>query len=144
MRSPVLVVVLSLGALAACEPPGYGHHQVDAAVDGTHGDGTKPIDAAPDGPSVCDHAFRLDGHGAATSVWLTGDFIAWGGDLAHGAVAFTLDTNSGAWTGTRPFDPGTYQYKFIIDASQWITDPTNPMTISDGFGGFNSVFSCVP
>ena len=137
-------VLLVLLALAACEPPGYGHHAVDAAVDGTHGDG-KPgsPDAAPDASNVCDHGFRLDGHGGAASVWLTGDFVAWGGDPAHGAVALTLG-GDGAWTGTRSFMAGTYQYKFIVDTSMWITDPTNPQTIDDGLGGKNSVYSCVP
>jgi hypothetical protein len=133
---------ISLALLAAaCEPPGYGKHGADAGIDGTHGDGKSP-DAAPDASSgLCDHGFRLDGHGGAASVWLTGDFIAWGGDPAHGATAFTLG-NDGGWTGTRSFPIGSYQYKFIVDGTMWIPDPTNPMKIADGFGSFNSLFSC--
>jgi hypothetical protein len=42
------------------------------------------------------------------------------------------------------FTAGTYVYKFIIDGSMWIADPTNPQQIDDGVGGKNSVYSCVP
>jgi hypothetical protein len=131
---------------AACEPPGYGRHDPDAAPgDGTHGDGTKAIDAAIDAPAqnVCDHGFRLDNHAGATSVWLTGDFIAWGGDPGHGAVVFALGAD-GVWTGSRQFAAGSYLYKFIVDGTQWIADPGNPDSVDDGFGGKNSVYSCMP
>jgi hypothetical protein len=138
----VRFVVLAVFACGACEPPGYGHHGVDAAVDGTR-DAAKAIDAPPDSPAgVCSHGFALDGHGGATSVYLTGDFIAWGGDPAHGATAFTLVGST--WTGTRDFTAGTYQYKFIVDGSMWIADPNNPNYIDDGFGGRNSIYDCMP
>jgi hypothetical protein len=123
--------------IAACRPPGYGKHDPDAAVDAS----------ATDAPSIdtpgmsCDHGFRLDGHATATSVWLTGDFVAWGGDPGHGAIAFTLGTD-GAWTLTHTFAVGSYQYKLIIDATQWIADPTNPDQVDDGFGGKNSLYTC--
>ena len=50
----------------------------------------------------------------------------------------------GVWTGTRSFDAGTYQYKFIVDSVTWIPDPGNPTSVDDGFGGQNSVYVCVP
>jgi hypothetical protein len=142
---PRVRFALLLVALAACEPPGYGRHGIDAATDGTHGDGKTPGDAAADSPSstVCSHLFELDGHGGASTVWLTGDFIAWGGDPAHGATALTLGAG-GAWTGTRDFTAGTYLYKFIVDGSMWIPDPNNPVGVDDGFGGHNSVYDCMP
>ncbi len=34
-----------------------------------------------------------------------------------------------------------FQYKFVLDGTNWIADPNNPNTIDDGFGGVNSVFS---
>jgi len=135
------VVVATLGA-AACEPPGYGKHTgVDAAaVDGQG----HAVDASIDSPAaLCDQAFRLDNHASASSVWVTGDFIAWGGDPAHGAVVLMLG-NDGAWTGTHQFSAGSYLYKFIVDGTQWIADPANPQWIDDGFGGKNSVYSCMP
>lgn len=136
---PVLVLVLA----GACRPPGYGKHKPDAA--GPDVDASTSSDAMPDSPpaAVCHHGFRLDGHGSATSVWLTGDFVQWAGDPPHGAVAFTLGADGG-WTGERDFTAGTYQYKFIIDGTQWIPDPANPDTAPDGFGGVNSVYTCTP
>ncbi len=130
--------------VAACEPPGYGRH-FDAATGSGDPDAPRPIDAAPDGSSAktCDHAFRLDGHGTDASVWLTGDFVHWAGDPPHGAIAFTLGSDGG-WTGSYVFTAGTFQYKFIIDGTQWIPDPTNPNTVPDGFGGTNSVYTCSP
>ena len=50
----------------------------------------------------------------------------------------------GAWTGTHAFTAGTYQYKFIVDGTQWIADPDNPNSVDDGFGGKNSLYTCQP
>jgi AMP-activated protein kinase-like protein len=126
-------------ALAACRPPGYGKGGGDdGAPDAGRADAA--IDAAA---TSCDHGFRLDGHGSASSVWLTGTFTMWGGDPAHGAIALALGTDGG-WTVTHTFDVGVHQYKFIVDGSSWIPDPANPNTIDDGFGGKNSVYTCAP
>jgi hypothetical protein len=140
---------LVLCVLAACQPPGYGkakQHPDAAPADDAHpaGDGAMAgPDASPDAGPACTHAFRLDGHGTSQSVWLTGDFVMWAGDPQHGAVALTLGVD-GAWTGSHGFAVGTYQYKFIVDGSQWIPDPTDPDTAPDGFGGTNSVYTCSP
>ena len=32
-------------------------------------------------------------------------------------------------------DPGTYQYKFVIDGSTWVPNPGNPDGAPVGFGG---------
>jgi hypothetical protein len=137
-------VRLALLLVAACQPPGYGRH-FDAATGSGDVDAPRPIDASPDAPAgkTCDHAFRLDGHGTDSSVWLTGDFVHWAGDPPHGAIAFTLGTDGG-WTGSYSFMAGTFQYKFIVSGTQWIPDPTNPNTVPDGFGGTNSVYTCSP
>jgi hypothetical protein len=142
VRFALVFVIL---AVAACEPPGYGkHHDVDAGSGS--GDGSVvTTDGGPDGPmaTTCNHSFRLDGHGTDSSVWLTGDFNMWAGDPSHGAVAFTLGVD-GAWTGSYAFSAGMHVYKFIIDGTQWIPDPTNTNTVPDGFGGVNSVYDCMP
>ena len=135
--------VLLLAVIAACRPPGYGKHRGDEPTV----DAPAATDDAsnPDGTSAatCDKAFRLDGHGTASSVWLTGDFIQWGGDPAHGAAEFTLGVDGG-WTGTYTFDPGPHQYKFIVSGTDLIADPTNPDQVDDGFGGKNSLYTCAP
>jgi hypothetical protein len=137
MRLVVLAILVS-----ACTPPGYDKHvDVDAPV--------APVDAAPtttvDGATAltCTHAFRLDGHGTAQSVWLSGDFVQWAPNPTAGAIAFTLDAGGG-WNGTYDFKPGPHQYKFIIDANTWITDPTDTNTVDDGMGNTNSLYTCTP
>lgn len=147
---------LALGlvvAVAACQPPGYGKddHQVDAATgsggatadaaragDGG-GSGSATADANP--AATCDHQFRLDQYGESQSVWITGDFVAWATTPQQGAIAMVLGDDSG-WTGSYTFQPGSYQYKFIIDGSTWITDPTDTDTAPDGTGNTNSVYVC--
>src|SRR5947199_347840 len=80
-----------------------------APVDGAGSNAQTP-DASPDAAvAVCNHAFRLDGHNTASQVLLTGDFVQWAA-MPPGAVAFTLG-GDGAWTGTYPFEQGTWQYK---------------------------------
>jgi hypothetical protein len=138
-----LVPLAACLALVACRPPGYGKgdDDVDAAVGTVDG----PSDGVPDGTSAttCDKAFRLDGHSIATSVWLTGEFVSWGANPGAGAIALVLGVD-GAWTGSHTFTPGPHQYKFIIDTTQWITDPTNPNEVDDGMGNRNSLYTCVP
>jgi hypothetical protein len=140
MRAVAFVIII-----AACRPPGYSSHpDVDAATSTTDGKPTA-VDAALDAPAsgVCNDMFRLDGHGAAMTAWVSGDFCAWAADPNGGAFALTKGTD-GAWTGTRQFTPGTYQYKFVIDSTMWIPDPNDADVVDDGFGGHNSVYSCAP
>jgi len=137
-------LVLLLASVAACRPPGYGkdQHPDAAPIDGSSGSNMPTPDAAIDAAAaVCNHAFRLDGHGTASQVLLTGDFVQWAA-MPPGAVAFTLGQDGG-WTVSYPFEQGTWQYKFIVDGN-WITDPTNQMTVDDGMGHTNSVYTCVP
>lgn len=147
MRSVLLLSVLLL-ALVGCRPPGYGKgddadDQPDAAVatpDGG-GDGDGGVDAPSN--ATCHKEFRLEGHGGASSVYLTGDFVDWAPNPGAGAVPFTLGAD-GAWTGAHDFPAGTHQYKFIVSERDWIADPANPDGVDDGFGGRNSLYSCTP
>ena len=136
----LVVAVLLLGA---CRPPGYGKPESpDAAA--SPDAATSTADAAVDAAALgCAHDFRLDGQATATSVWLTGSFVSWAGNPQGGAVAFTQGTD-GAWTGSYTFQPGSHQYKYIVNGTDWILDPTNPNTVDDGMGHTNSVYSCVP
>lgn len=136
--SLLLVTMFAVG----CRPPGWDKrddHLVDAAggPDGPTVDGSTDATAAS-----CTKAFRLDGHSTATSVWLTGSFNMWAGS-PPAAIVFEQG-NDGAWTGTHTFAPGLHQYKFVVSGSQWIPDPTNPDGADDGFGGTNSLYTCVP
>jgi hypothetical protein len=135
-------LALVLLVVAACRPPGYG--KGGGGGDDVEIDAPAAIADAPavtDAAAVCTKAFRLDGHSLASSVSLTGSFVAWAG-TAPPAIAFTKGLD-GAWTGTYDFPAGMHQYKYIVDAS-WIPDPTNPNQVDDGFGGHNSVITCAP
>jgi len=142
--------VLVLIAVAGCRPPGYGKEVgEDAGVDGIDGmvrpDSGQEIDGAIDdadaAPITCDKTFRVEGQQSATSVWVSGDFVGWAGTPEDGAIALSLG-GDGAWSGTRTFDAGVYQYKLVLDGSTWIVDPANPDTVDDGLGGQNSVYRC--
>jgi hypothetical protein len=142
MRAATLAVL----TLVACRPPGYGEGDDDDATDaGGDAAAAAPdgaaIDAGPDAPALtCEASFALAGRADATSVWLTGDFVAWAGTPEAGAVPLALDGE--VWRGGRVFDEGSYQYKFVVDGAEWIPDPDNPETVDDGFGGVNSVYRC--
>ncbi len=69
----------------------------------------------------------------ATKVELAGDFNSW-----SKPIELNDDDGDGIWITIAKLDPGTYQYKFIVDG-QWKPDPTNPMIVDDAHGGFNSV-----
>lgn len=119
------------GADGGCGEGGVG--PVDAAMD----------DAGPPPPPCNELTFTLDAPGA-TTVWLSGDWLAtgavWPATPAAGALELTFDAGSGRWTTTTLVEPiGRHLYKFIVDGTMWIPDPTNPVREADGVGGFNSV-----
>jgi hypothetical protein len=76
--------------------------------------------------------FTLDAPEAG-AVFLAGDFNGWN------ATADPLTKGSdGTWSVTVALDPGSYEYKFVVD-DQWREDPDNPDKKDDPFGGSNSV-----
>ncbi len=142
MRSAFVVAAL----LAACEPPGYHKHAAPPDAAGATADAPASTDAGTGTDATaaaCMQPFRLDAATAAgaSTVVLTGDFVHWAGDVASGAIAMTKGGDA-AWTVTYGFARGTYQYKFVLDGSMWIADPSNPNSVDDGFGGKNSVYTC--
>jgi glycosidase len=73
--------------------------------------------------------------GTESSVELRGDYRsdAW-------MVGDKMQKQGNQWkvTVNVPYDKPV-QYKFLVDGMKWVTDPNNPMSVSDGFGGMNSV-----
>ena len=134
-----LVLVVTL---AACEPPGYGNrHHVEPDAAASHGDAPKSVDAASDAAGLaCTQMFSLANYASASTVVLTGDWVMWAGTVQAGAIA--MSNTNGTWSLSYGFARGTYQYKFVVDGSMWIADPGNPMSVDDGFGGKNSVYTC--
>jgi len=138
--------VVFVGLLAACRPPGYGK---EPSVDsGASPDGTPAVQAdaaTTDGAPAagCHHGFRLDQHGEASSVWLSGDFVSWAPSPQQGAIPFVLGADSG-WSVAYDFAAGPHLYKFIIDGNDWILDPTDTDVVDDGMGNQNSRYICTP
>ena len=73
----------------------------------------------------------------ATSVSLVGDFNSW-----NTARTPLRKDESGLWLAeVEAPRVGTYQYKFIVDGSRWLEDPSNGMKVPDNYGGLNSVLT---
>ncbi len=82
--------------------------------------------------------FAFDSMGRTLrTVHLAGTFNGW----SPTAWPLTRDATSGEWTLDQTVANGTHQYKFVLDGSEWVRDPRNAMTASDGFGGQNSVLT---
>ena len=72
----------------------------------------------------------------AASVAVAGDFNEW-------EPAFALDDldGDGIWTGRVPVRPGVHAYMFVIDGTEWRTDPRADRYQDDGFGNRNALLA---
>ncbi len=101
----------------------------------------QPPDAPQLGPVAITEIlveFSLDAPGA-TTVAVAGDFSGWESN-------FILDDadGDGIWTGRIPITPGVHQYMFVIDGTEWVTDPRAQRYSDDGFGNRNAVLAVTP
>ena len=71
---------------------------------------------------------------AASTVRLAGDFNDWNPDL----ISMQFDEASSLWRTAVPLEPGSYQYRFVVDG-EWRDDPNNPNRKHDPYGGMNSI-----
>lgn len=71
---------------------------------------------------------------SAAVVTLVGDFNQW--DLK--ARPLKRDAG-GLWKVTVRLEPGTYQYKFVVNGKRWEEDPLNLHRILNEHGTFNSI-----
>ena len=96
---------------------------------------------APLGPAAVTEIlveFSLEAPGA-TTVAVAGDFSGWESD-------FVLEDadGDGIWTGRVPITPGLHKYMFVIDGTDWVTDPGAQRYADDGFGNRNAVLAVAP
>jgi hypothetical protein len=79
--------------------------------------------------------FALEAPGAQ-SVAVAGDFDGWEG-------SHTLEDvdGDGVWTGRIPLRPGVHAYMFLVDGTDWMTDPRAQRYQEDGFGNRNAVLA---
>ena len=75
-------------------------------------------------------------------VLASGSFNDWG-DNAATATVLTDDDGDDVWQVLLTLEPGSYQYKFVVDGV-WLADPANPNQADDGYGGVNSVLVVDP
>ena len=82
--------------------------------------------------------FSLEAPGA-TTVAVAGDFSGWESD-------FVLEDadGDGVWTGRIPITPGLHMYMFVIDGTDWVTDPGAQRYSDDGFGNRNALLAVAP
>jgi 1,4-alpha-glucan branching enzyme len=69
----------------------------------------------------------------ARSVRLVGDFTNWD----EGAIDLKKQP-SGIWKTTVALDPGTHEYRFIVDG-EWCDDPDATMRVKNAFATENCV-----
>ena len=70
-------------------------------------------------------------------------FGSWNGWSSPGLRARLV--RSGFWQAVMPRPQmGRHTYKFLLDGRRWLTDPANPASMADHFGGWNSVLAVRP
>lgn len=77
--------------------------------------------------------FALEAPGAR-SVAVAGDFTTW-----TPMVELEDPDGDGIWSGRARLRPGIHKYMFVVDGSEWVTDPRAPRHVDDGFGNRNAV-----
>jgi 1,4-alpha-glucan branching enzyme len=117
----VVLLAAAIAASAACFSGCFG--------------GARP-NAQRGGPEIVEGGVIFHFYDAkATRVNLVGDFNNWSPRID----AMVDENGDGEWTLYYTLAPGVYQYKFVVNGTQWIPDPRNPERVNDGFGGENSV-----
>jgi len=72
----------------------------------------------------------------ASSVAIAGDFTDWAPNLG-----MDDSDGDGIWTIRVPMKPGVHEYMFLIDGSQWVTDPNAGRYEQDGYGHSNAILA---
>jgi hypothetical protein len=92
-----------------------------------------PPIVAGDTPAQLYVEFVLRAPGAR-SVAVAGDFTTWSPD-----VELQDADGDGVWAGRVLVQPGMHRYMFVIDGTEWVTDPNAARHTDDGFGNRNAV-----
>lgn len=70
----------------------------------------------------------------ADQVFLAGNFNNWSPN------SLPMVNENGVWKISMELEPGEYQYKFVVNGTNWMEDPDAPSYVDDGFGGKNGAF----
>lgn len=79
--------------------------------------------------------FRLQLEQPAQVVYLAGTFNDW----QVGRNPMHSEDGGKTWTLTLHLMPGVYQYKFVVNGTEWCTDPNAVQNVDDGMGNINSL-----
>jgi len=71
----------------------------------------------------------------ARKVFVAGEFNQWNPDSDE-----MTKGDDGVFRITLELEPGTYEYKFVVDGT-WVEDPGNPDSAPDPYGGANSILT---
>jgi cyclomaltodextrinase len=85
-------------------------------------------------------SFRFVPDKPAERVYLAGTFNQW--QFRENPMNTTDDGRT--WTLTLLLSPGAHQYKFVVNGTDWRTDPNALQNVDDGFGNVNSVLWVEP
>ncbi|MCL6534059.1 MAG: alpha amylase N-terminal ig-like domain-containing protein [Armatimonadetes bacterium] len=83
--------------------------------------------------------FRFETPTPAEKVYLAGTFNEW----QPRATPMHSTDGGRTWSLTLELEPGVYQYKFVVNGTEWHIDPNAPV-VDDGNGNLNSVLWVEP
>lgn len=119
----------------------------EGAIDGMPEGGSEGAAPAADepsatalGPQIAPSGtvrFNFQPQGRVKKIYLAGNFNGW--NPGNDDYLLADEDGDGIYSITIQLEPGTYQYKFVID-SRWTKDPNSPAAHPDGFGGQNGKF----
>jgi hypothetical protein len=122
-------------------PASAGNGSAGAAAGGAAGFGMASSGTGGESASssCAPHTFSYpDSAHTLSSVGVSGTFNGW----AMTGVPLSYDAASQSWLLAMSLAAGSYQYKFVLNGSEWKTDPNDSNSTGDGFGGLNSVIAC--
>jgi hypothetical protein len=73
----------------------------------------------------------------ANSVFVAGSFNNWS------TSAWEMEYYDGVWVYIAELQPGVYEYKYVVNGTDWYEDPESPDYVPDPYGGRNSKFELV-
>jgi serine protease AprX len=120
--------------VAGLPPIRQGYGIVDPAAAIAAAKAEAHVDAPASGPRLADGLLVFELHDDdAREVAVAGDFNGWAASPLRRASA-------GLWRGLLPAPPpGRYRYKFLVDGTRWLADPSHSRRDPDPYGGFDSI-----
>ncbi|MFN8588950.1 MAG: hypothetical protein U0704_14250 [Candidatus Eisenbacteria bacterium] len=113
---------------------GYGGKNSLVVVTGAAVAAAAAKPAAAGGPAVSGDGVTFRYTGTGGSVNVAGEFNSW--STSADPMKKQAD---GTWTLTKALAPGRYQYKFVVDGTNWKQDDAAAEFVDDGYGGKNSL-----